>query len=265
MTYLIRALHAEYLKSKRTLAFWLTLIAPAVIVGLQFAMMIDQHQYYKNPEDPAFSAWTQYTQSTLMLWALLMLPLFVTLETALIAQWEHRSQQWKHLFALPLPRWAIYAAKQLCGMGLIGLSTLALAVLIVAVGFSFRLIYPGLGFEAAPPLAELIRFATFMYLGSWLIVAIQTWVAQRWSNFAVPCAVGIALTVMGVIVIQSDYAGFYPYTLPALVANGFSGSLGGLNVLEENVAPIKEILFGSLGGLVAAVIGGWHFIRRDVL
>ncbi len=265
MTHLIRALNAELLKSKRTLAFWLSLIAPAVIVGLEFAMMIDQHQYYGQSGDPTFSAWGQYAQSTLILWALLMLPLFVTLETALIAQWEHRSHQWKHLFALPAPRWTLYAAKQLCGMVLIGISTVTLVVLIVLVGLSFRLIYPGIGFEDPAPLAELIRFATYMYLGSWLIIAIQTWVAQRWPSFAVASAVGIAFTVMGVIVIQSDYAGFYPYTLPALVANGFSGSLGGLNVLEENVTPIRELFFGSVGGIVAAIAGGWQFTRRDVL
>ncbi|MBN2002457.1 MAG: ABC transporter permease [Anaerolineae bacterium] len=265
MTSLTRALHAEFLKSKRTLALWLSLIAPAVIVGLQFAIMIDQHQYYGSPEDPTFSAWGRYTQNVLVLWALLMLPLFVTLETALIAQWEHRSQQWKHLFALPVPRWTLYVAKQICGMVLIGLSTVVLAVLIIAVGLSFRLIYPGLGFEASPPLAELARFALYMYLGSWFIIAIQTWVAQRWSSFAVASAVGIALTVAGVIVIQSDYAGFYPYTLPTIVTNGFSGSAGGISVLEENAAPIRELLFGSLGGLVAAAIGGWRFTRRDVL
>lgn len=265
MTYLIRSLHAELLKSKRTLAFWLTLIAPAVVISLQVAMMWDQYSYHLEQSKLFGTAWIFYTQQTLVIWSLLMLPLFVTLETALVAQWEHHSQQWKHLFALPVSRGALYAAKYLCSVAFIGLSCSLMIALILLTGLSFRWVFPGLGFEGAPPLAEMALYGLLMFLGSWLVIAIQTWVAQRWSNFAVASAVGIALTIAGVIVIQSDYAGFYPYTLPALVANGFSENISALNILAEGVLPVKELLFGSIGGLVAAVIGGWHFVRRDVL
>ncbi len=265
MTDITHALHAEWLKSKRTLAFWLALIAPAVVVGLQVAMMWDQYNYHLEQSKLFGSAWVFYTQQTLVIWTLLMLPLFVTLETALVAQWEHRSQQWRRLFALPVSRWALYAAKYLCGVALIGLSSIVLIALILLTGVIFRQVFPGLGFEAAPPVRELALYGLLMFLGSWLIIAIQTWVAQRWSSFAVPCAVGIAFTIAGVIVIQSEYAGYYPYTLPALVANGFSENISALNILEEGVLPVKELLFGSVGGLVAAALGGWHFIRRDVL
>jgi hypothetical protein len=265
MKYLVYALHAELLKTKRTLAFWLALIAPAVVVGLQTAMMWDQHKYYLDQTNLIGTAWVHYAQQTLVIWTLLMLPLFVTLETALVAQWEHRSQQWKHLFALPIPRGALYAVKYLCGVALIGLSSAVLIALILLTGLSYRYVFPGLGFEAAPPVGEMALYGLLMFLGSWLIIAIQMWVAMRWSSFAVASAVGIAFTVASVIVIQSDYAGFYPYTLPALVTNGFSESLSALNILEEGVLPVKELLFGSVGGLIAAMVSGWHFVQRDVL
>ncbi len=265
MEHIPHALHAELLKSKRTLAFWLALIAPAVVVSLQVAMMWDHYSYHLEQSKLFDSAWVFYTQQTLVIWSLLMLPLFVTLETALVAQWEHHSQQWKHLFALPTSRGALYAAKYVCGVVLIGLSSAVLIALILFTGLTFRRAFPGLGVEAAPPLGEMALYGLLMFLGSWLVIAIQTWVAQRWSNFAVPCAVGIAMTIAGVIVIQSKYAGFYPYTLPALVANGFSENISALNILAEGVLPVKELLFGSIGGLVAAALGGWHFTRRDVL
>ncbi len=81
----------------------------------------------------------------------------------------------------------------------------------------------------------------------------------------VASAVGVAMTIIGVMVIQSDYAGFYPYTLPVLVANGFSDTIRPLNILEEGVRPVKELLVGSVGGLIAAVLAGWEVTRRDVL
>jgi hypothetical protein len=194
-----------------------------------------------------------------------MMPLFVTLETALVAQLDHASRGWKHIFALPVTRGALYAAKQVSGMALIGLSLAALVALCVLGGLGMRVVAPGVGFEAAIPLFDIASFAFFTYLGSWLLISIHTWVAQRWSSFVVASGVGIAMTIIGVIVIQSDYAGIYPWTLPVLVANGFNNSIQPLNVLEEGVRPIRELLTGSFGGILVAAAGGWEFARRDVL
>jgi hypothetical protein len=48
--------------------------------------------------------------NALDLWATLMMPLFITIETALIAGLEHSENQWKNLLAFPIPRWTIYIA-----------------------------------------------------------------------------------------------------------------------------------------------------------
>ena len=265
MKFLIRALHAELLKTKRTLAFWLALIAPAVVVAVQVAVIWDRQSYYFQNPEIIQQTWYEYGKETAVLWGLLMLPLFVTLETALVAQWEHKSGQWKHLFALPIPRWALYAAKQVSGMGLIGLSIAALFGLLVLSGWGFRLLSPGLGFEAPVPWLEYGKYGLTMFLGAWLIVAIQTWVAQRWSSFAVASGVGIALTVAGVVVVQSEWANFYPYILPVIVGNGFvDEAMRALNGFTEGL-PWVELLAGSVGGIAVAVAGGWQVTRRDVL
>jgi len=264
MKYLFRALHAELLKTKRTLAFWLALIAPLVVIALQVVMVWERRDYYLARE-MARQAWYEYGAQTSVLWGLLMLPLFITLETALVAQWEHQSGQWKHLFALPVPRWALYAAKQVSGMALIGLSITALMGLLVLSGWGLRLLIPGLGFEAAVPWADFAGFGLTMFLGAWLAIAVQTWVAQRWPSFAVASGVGIALTVVGAVVIQSDWASAYPYTLPVIVANGFaSEAMRSLHGFTDGV-PWAQLLLGSVGGIVAAILGGWHVTRRDVL
>ncbi|MFN2109422.1 MAG: ABC transporter permease [Anaerolineae bacterium] len=264
MKYLIRALHAELMKTKRTLAFWLALIAPAVIVGLQALIFYDRHEIYLAKVD-TFDVWIEYGAQTLFMWGLLMLPLFITLETALVAQWEHRGQQWKHLFALPVPRGVFYVAKELAGMFLIGLSCLFLVALIVLSGWGLRLLIPGLGFEKPVPVMDFIHFASIMFLGAWLMISLQTWVAQRWSSFAVASAVGIAITVIGVVAIQSEKWGpYYPSTLPVIVANGFVDSMSSLNGLTTGL-PFKELAFGIFGGILAALIGGWEIVRRDVL
>lgn len=258
-----RALRAERLKMKGTLGFWLALIAPAVVVGVQALVIIMNLETYR-ARDP-FDAWWNFALQVMVMWSLLMMPLFVTLETALVAQLDHASQGWKHLFSLPVSRGTLYAAKQIGSMALIALSLVALVVLCVLGGLVMRLVAPGVGFEATIPVFDIASFAFFTYMGSWLLISIHTWVAQRWPSFVVASGVGIAMTIIGVIVIQSDYAGVYPWTLPVLVANGFNNSIRPLNILEEGVRPIRELLIGSLGGVAVALLGGWDFIRRDVL
>jgi len=264
MRYVTRALTAEMLKMKRTLALWLAAIAPAVIVVLQVIMIWDRQDYYRN-QDLMREAWFEYGAQTGVLWGLLMLPLFITLETALVGQWEHKNQQWKQLFVLPISRGALYAAKQISGMALIGLSIAMLIGLLVVSGLGLRLLIPGLGFEAPVPWLDYLKYGMTMFLSSWLVIAIQTWVAQRWPSFAVASGVGIALTITGAIVIQSEWANLYPYTLPVIVANGFANEgMRTLNGFTEGL-PWLELLVGSFGGLAAAVIGSWDVTRRDVL
>ena len=100
-----------------------------------------------------------------------------------------------------MPRGVLYVAKQLAGMFLIGLSCVFLVALIVLSGWGLRYLIPGLGFEKPVPVMDFIRFAGIMFLGAWLMISLQTWVAQRWSSFAVASAVGIAKVLFVVFLI----------------------------------------------------------------
>jgi hypothetical protein len=250
---LIRALRAERLKMKRTLALWLAPLAPLVIIAMQLAIVLQRLEYYRAQ---AYSdAWVEYGGQTMFLWTLLMLPLFVTLETALLSNLEHGNQQWKHLFALPIPRGAVYAAKQIGGMAIIGLSMVAMYAYIVLSGLGLRLVAPGLGFEAPVPWGEFFQYVVAAYLASWLIISIHTWVSLRWHSFVVASAVGIGAMVIAVVMFQSDWNQWYPWTLPGLTVNS----------LEQGLKPWGEIVAGTLGGVIVAVVGGREVTRRDVL
>jgi hypothetical protein len=249
----VRALRAEWLKIKGTLALWLAPITPLVIVALQIAIVLQRESYYRQQQyaDP----WGEYGEQIVFLWTLLMLPLFITLETALLGNLEHGNQQWKHLFALPVPRGAIYAAKQIIAMFLIGLSMVALYLYIAASGLALRLLTPGLGFEAPIPWLQFLCYVGLAYLASWLIISLHTWVALRWHSFVVASAVGIVAVVVAVVMFQSDWSRWYPWTLAGVLTYG----------LAEGLRPMAELALGSLGGVAVALLGGWEVTRRDVL
>jgi lantibiotic transport system permease protein len=64
----------------------------------------------------------------------LALPLFITLEVALLAGLEHGQDHWKDLFVLPIPRWTIYTAKLATAALLLALSLVLLGVgVLVAI------------------------------------------------------------------------------------------------------------------------------------
>ena len=254
MRSLSRALHAELLKLRRTLALRLTLVAPLVIIGMCFLF------FYKavsggHKVGGGLPHWTALCQQVLILWALLMMPLFIALETALLAGLEHQEKNWKLLYTQPVPRWTIYAAKQLTGMGLIAISVLALWALTLLAGWALNLLVPGTGFGEAAPWLKLLRYCGFIYLASGLLLSIHTWVALRWHSFVVAMTVGIAGTVAATLVMYSaEWRTYYPWTAPFLIANDFASG---------KLLP-NAVLFGAAGGLVIALLGAWDLGRREV-
>jgi lantibiotic transport system permease protein len=253
MKTLWHVLRAETMKMRRTLALALAFIAPLSITLMQFGILIQRGPL---SFDNSREAWLYICQSNLVMWSLVMLPLFVTLETALIAGIEHNNQTWKKLFALPVPRWMTVAAKQFSGLLLIALSCLVLWALTLVMGLTLQAINPDFGLSGVPPWDSLLVFSALVFLASWLIIAINTWVALNWKSFVVASAFGIIATVSGAIVINSETFGqYYPWAIAGLVGNQFN----------EGVILWPQVWIGLIGGLVALLITNLLLSRKQVL
>ncbi|MDH5507645.1 MAG: ABC transporter permease [Anaerolineae bacterium] len=263
MNYLASALRAELLKLKRTLAVWLTLLVPAAVVMLFFIN-------YARPGGgsliPTYAnAWLWMAQNALIMWSLIMLPLFVALQTALLSNLDHNAQAWKHLFALPVPRWSIYAAKLIVGVALIGVSMAALVAWIFIAGIGINALNPGIGFEQPFPFGKVLILIAGTYFASWFIIAIQTWIAMRWHSFVVAVGVGIVAVFVSLIVSQSSLWWLFPWSLPGNVENILYRWLAG----EALVSPLnlawRAIGLSIIGGIAAGILGGRQVVQRDVL
>ena len=254
MKSLARALSAEALKLKGTLALWMCLVAPAVVAAL-YVLQIAATKLPAGAagavRDPAQS-WQMYCQSVMALWTFLMLPLFVTLEAALLAGLEHADRQWKHLLALPMPRSAHYLAKLAALAGLVALSFLALLALLPLGGMALMALKPAFGIGGPPPWEYILRGLGACYLASLFMLSLQCWIAVRWSSFTVAVSVGMSATVMGFLIGQSErYGHWYPWTMPLQV-------LAGKGQWVEFV-----MVAGVAGGLAVALLGLLDFQRRE--
>lgn len=246
---LLRALHAESLKLRGTLVLWMSVVAPG-LVGLVVVL-----QLLVNPPNAALQpleAWTRLCYGMLGLWAFLMLPLFVTLEAALLAALEHGGQKWRHLLALPLRREAYYLAKLIMLAALLAIAHLCFFLLLPIGGWLLAAFQPKLGIAGPPPWPLLAMTAGKIFAASLLIVALHTWIALRWRSFAVACGIGMGMTVMGFLIGQSKTFGpWYPWSLP-------------VSMMSQSQDHLPQVLMLSIGGaLLVTALGLWEFRRAE--
>jgi len=252
MTAQLRALSAEMLKLRGTLALWMCVIAPATVVAL-YVLQVSFSKIVPRPAPDPAESWFFFTQSIFVLWSFLMLPLLVTLQSALLAGLEHGDNQWKHLLALPVPRRVHYLAKLLVLTGLVLAAFVVLLLLIPVGGWLLVLLKPAFGLHGMPPFAGLVRSAAACFAASWLIVALQTWIAIRWRSFTIAVAVGMSATVIGFLVGQSERFGhWYPWSMPMQVFAGHGEHL-----------PFV-VFAGVLGGLAVSALGLADYLRREI-
>ena len=248
-----RALSAEVLKLKRTLALWLAVGYPVPLLTLLAFTFILRPAVYLGVAPQ--QRWATYTSFAFVgqLWAFLMLGLLVTIETTLLAGLEHSDKEWKYLFALPIPRWSVYMAKVVVGMGLVGMSSLVLWAGILLIPLLAGFVRPAIAFAGPVPWLVVLSQLGLVYLAAWLMIALQTWVSVRWSNFVVGIGVGITAVIVGVILSDGQSYGFvhyYPWLFPFFALSSSTQS---------------PVILGVLGGLTFSVIGCWEMTRRDVL
>jgi lantibiotic transport system permease protein len=252
---LLRALAAELLKTRRTKALLIALVTPYLVALLPFLVALSQGGALARRS--AFSPWIWLADSAFSTWTLILFPLFLSLEAALLAAMEHRSGGFKHLFVLPVRRGAVYGAKQIAVALLTAGSLLLLVLGLVLAGLALRSLRPGLGFEDPVPFGSLLLGAGRIFAASGLVLAIHTWMSLRFRSFAPVLALGILATVVTVALNSGDAEvwPWFPWSLPFRAARGFG---------QAAVDPALLVV-GALGGLAAAFLAGREMTRRDVL
>ena len=119
----------EALKLRRTLALWMVLVAPAVVVVLQLLVATRSRDGMLGAD---VDLWLTFQKNVLTLWAVFMQPLFAALVATLVYHADHASQGWLRLFVLPVPRWTVPAAKLAAVFALVSAANLVLFVLDLA-------------------------------------------------------------------------------------------------------------------------------------
>jgi hypothetical protein len=183
----------EALKLKGTLALWMCLIAPGVVVALYVLQISSGPAGVLVTPAPARPGDVRPVR--VRLWAFLMLPLFITLESALLAGLEHGERQVEAPARPAAAARAHYLAKLLALAALVALGFLALVLLIPLGG----LLLPGcsrLRHRRRAALAYLLASRPGLPAPAAGGRHLPCWIAVRWSSFTVAVSVGMSATVM---------------------------------------------------------------------
>jgi lantibiotic transport system permease protein len=254
---LMRVLHAEMLKLKGTIALKIVVLFPVIVALLEF-FAVSQAPFSSVNRDGIHYEWAALTLGILRPWGLLMMPLFIALECALVAGLDHSGNQWKSLLARPLPRWTPYVAKLIVVVSMVAASTIVLLCGILFDGAILPHVQPQVVFGFPVPWATMCRQAAQIFGLSFLALAVQHWVSLRWQSFSVAISVGIVGTVLGVAIAGGadqveNGALYFPWALPTLVVGR----------PPHNVE--AGLLIGGALGLVATLVGCLEFCKREVV
>ena len=237
------SLAVEAIKLRRSLALVLAIAAPALVVVFVFFFIL-------RGKDPV--PWSMALQMSAAIWAFFMLPMSVTALTALVAHTEHGPRAWDTLRALPVPRWHHYAAKAVGVLALVLAMTVMLALMTFAAVALAAWIKPAVAPTDVPDVAAYAATLGRIFLASWLLVAVQLWIALRYASFVPALATGIAGTFFAVVATSAKIGVVLPWQIP-------------INQLAPDLdRALLALVLGCAGGGVALLAMAWHLARREV-
>lgn len=247
MSALIAMCRVEALKLRRTLALWMVLVAPAVVVVLQlFVATRSRDQLGADVE-----VWLTFQKNVLTLWAIFMQPLFAALVATLVYHADHASQGWLRLFVLPVPRWTVPAAKLAAVFALVTLANVVLFGLDLLATWFAPLLNAQIELSGDVPWALLAERALRVYVASMLVVTIQNLVSLRFASVPVSLGTGIVGTFVALFAASWKGGPYFPWLMALHAIHG-----------KEDVA--ARILWTSpLAAAIVVAATLVHASRRD--
>jgi len=244
---LLISLQSECYKSRKTLAFLASILLPLIICSLVTAAF-----YFKSEKILAqlYSPpvlWMNYIGSILGIMGSLILPFYVIFMAFSVNNIEHKNDTWKSLFAQPLNKFAIYAAKYLYAVLLIFICLFLFFALSLGFGNLLHILNNDYKFNEYSPLDFLSTVYTRLFLSSLGILSLQFIISLIWSDFLKPMGIGFIGLIAGIIAVTKgwEYAYFIPYSHATMVISARKEGSAGQIFTQEIYASLiyAAILF----------------------
>ena len=257
------SLTSEFYKSRKTLAFWAAILLPVLICGLIAFGFYSNSEKLLKLNYPGLALWGQYSGATLGVMGMLILPFYVMFMAFSVNNIEHKNDTWKTLFAQPLNKFSIYAAKFLYAVLLLFICLVLFASLTIAFGYLLQVLVPKFTFKDYNPIVLLCKFYSKLFLASLGILSVQFVFSLIWADFLKPMGIGFVGIIAGIITanVGWKYAYLIPYSDPtlALKVTRVKGAK-----LEDFPIFSQEIWVSVIFAAAMFILGYFILLKRNI-
>ena len=201
---------AEFLKSKKTAALWITIIGAMFIPTINFLMLALNGDHYSKGMKNA--PWEATINQNWQMATAFLVPMYVILVTSLLVQIEYKNNTWKQVYASPRSNADIFFSKFFVINTMLILCFLSFNMFIIFYSYLANLIDKRYTFFSHP-IPWLLIWSTLgkVYFSILAITAIQYWLCLRFKNFIVPLGIGLGLLISGYIGNGWKHLYIHPY------------------------------------------------------
>jgi lantibiotic transport system permease protein len=254
MKQLLSIYSAELLKQKRTIAFLLTILIPVLLTVLIILMVLD-----KGPENYNEKMFFSMLNSTFSVWIIIILPMFISIETGLISSTETTTSQWKHIFCLPISKWKIVLSKWLVLLSVAFIANTLVVLLYMGTFPIIQFFVPQVAFLPFMDFLDFVWFLVMMCVASTGLITIHFVFSLIFPSLVGNIGFGIsASTIAMAITWGGKFLEFFPWTLPL-------AAVGNFIALEAKFIPTTAIIVSLTTTIIWLVPGISVFNRKDIL
>lgn len=209
------SLQTEFMKIRRSAAFWLVITGGAFLPLLQMIMYLSKPSVFmkRMGHDP----WMGHLLMGFQGGAFFVWPMFIILVTSLVTQIEYRNNTWKQVMASPLQIGDVYFSKFIVIQCMIITGYVLFDAWIVLSGLGTQIFQPGYNFIHSPlHLHAFLMMDIKSYIAILGMSTIQYCLSLRFKNFIGAIGTGLALIIAGLFMIPWDKVVYFPYAYSAL-------------------------------------------------
>lgn len=247
----LKNLRAEFLKTKRTSAFWIAFLGAGFIPFiLLIAMLAKSKNFMAQMNNPEIgNAWTSFMNNNWQVTAAFLMPMVVICCSSLIAQIEVKNNAWKQVFATPISVTNIFFSKflvVLCMVALYFILFIIFCSLTPLIANTFFKGYPF--FKTSYDILYQIKYATHFFILLLPIMALQFWLSMRFKNFMASIGLGIILLIGSITAVGMgwDKAYLLPYSHTMQIQLFSRLNSGVNNVDKRNTIYIASAVYSVL-------------------
>lgn len=211
---LLNSIQSEYIKTKRSTAFWLGVVGGLFLPTIHFIVFLVKGQTI---EKFGPKMWEVFIKQNWENMSMFLLPMGVILATSLITQMEFKNNTWKQVHASPQSFLTVFSAKFVVVLVFIAQFFLFFSIALILSVYGSSLIVAGKLPSESLPLGYFLKLDLKYFIACLPIIAFQYLISLLFKNFLVPIGIGFLGLVGSLIGLSWEYIFVSPYAYTAMI------------------------------------------------